>query len=112
MSFMSIISDKIRRARSHICELESETILEELNEEHDYQTKPDFPTTGTSTMTTRLIDSKCTVSAYQRASGPIPMACYRFINNRHIKLKPIHLVEPAQEVLSNPRTTTQQLHHL
>ena len=32
---MSIISDKIRRARSHICELESETILEEL-EEYDY----------------------------------------------------------------------------
>ena len=35
MSFMSIISDKIRRARSHICELESETIAEEL-EEYDY----------------------------------------------------------------------------
>ena len=32
LSFMSIISDKIRRARSHICELESETILEELEE--------------------------------------------------------------------------------
>lgn len=39
MSFMSIISDKIRRARSHICELESETILEEL-EEYDYQQIP------------------------------------------------------------------------
>ena len=35
MSFMSIISDKIRRARSHICELESETVMEEL--EDDYQ---------------------------------------------------------------------------
>ena len=35
LSFMSIISDKIRRARSHICELESETIAEEL-EEYDY----------------------------------------------------------------------------
>ena len=37
LSFMSIISDKIRRARSHICQLESETIAEEL-EEYDYQT--------------------------------------------------------------------------
>ena len=35
LSFMSIISDKIRRARSHICELESETIAEEL-EEYEY----------------------------------------------------------------------------
>ena len=35
LSFMSIISDKIRRARSHICQLESETIAEEL-EEYDY----------------------------------------------------------------------------
>lgn len=38
LSFMSIISDKIRRARSHICELESETIAEEL-EEYEYQQK-------------------------------------------------------------------------
>jgi hypothetical protein len=35
LSFMSIISDKIKRARSHICQLESETIAEEL-EEFDY----------------------------------------------------------------------------
>ena len=32
LSFMSIISDKIRRARSHICELESEAIAEELDD--------------------------------------------------------------------------------
>ena len=32
LSFMSIISDKIRKARSHICELEAETILEELDD--------------------------------------------------------------------------------
>mmetsp|Transcript_19981 Transcript_19981/g.26980 ORF Transcript_19981/g.26980 Transcript_19981/m.26980 type:complete len:154 (-) Transcript_19981:1146-1607(-) len=32
LSFMSIISDRMRRARSHICELESETIAEELDE--------------------------------------------------------------------------------
>ncbi len=30
---MSIISDKIRRARSHISELESESIKEELEEQ-------------------------------------------------------------------------------
>lgn len=35
LSFMSIITDKIRRAKSHICQLESETIAEEL-EEYDY----------------------------------------------------------------------------
>ena len=32
LSFMSIISDRLRRARSHICELESESIAEELEE--------------------------------------------------------------------------------
>ena len=37
LSFMSIISDKIRRARSHVCELESETIAEELEYEYEYQ---------------------------------------------------------------------------
>lgn len=33
---MSIISDKIRRTRSHVSEFESQTIAEEL-EEYDYQ---------------------------------------------------------------------------
>ena len=36
LSFLSIISDKIRRAKSHICQLESEAIVEELDDYDNY----------------------------------------------------------------------------
>ena len=39
LSFMQIISDRVTRAKSHICNLENETIFEVLEEQDPFQQK-------------------------------------------------------------------------